>query len=255
MLSAAWNQAGGVRYHLRAWRLRNSSWLPFRAALDDWLSAWQPNASTLAIVGPSGGYCLPLSPLERFARLIVFEPDPIARWVLRRRLLRELQHQPAITWIANDAWVEPLRRGGGVPEALLRHDTAILFSNFVGQLPFLVAPAEWSAWRDAWCRSLWPVLGRVPWVSFHDRVSGRVAPRVSMFASPRRLTDAEVAALYEPEDMGADRAGSASGGPPAELLDHRSLELLPEGHSYRYFDWPLTADTHHLIEGVVGGNY
>jgi len=245
MLTAAtalWNPAGGVRYHLRAWRQRDRAWLPFRAALEAWLSGWQPNVRTLAVVGPSAGYCLPLSLLERFERLIIFEPDPLARWILKRRLQRELQTHPSVRWIANDAWIEPLRSGGGIPEALLRHDTALLFSNFVGQLPFLVAAAEWDSWRDAWCRSLWPVLERVPWASFHDRVSGRVAPRIATLPCAQRLSDSDVSALYQ----------SATAGPTVELLDHRSSELLPEGQRYQYFDWPLTADTHHLIEGVVG---
>jgi hypothetical protein len=241
-LTAAWNPAGGVRYHVRAWRRSEHAWRPFRAALENWLSSWQPNAGTLALVGPSGGYCLPLCVLERFQRLIIFETDPIARWVFARRLQRDLRRQPTIQWIATDAWVEPLRRGGGIPEALLRHDTALLFSNFVGQLPFLVAPAQWSTWRAAWCQSLWPVLERIPWASFHDRVSGSIAPTAQLGPCVRRLSDADIAALYA-----SDSAGSV------ELLDHRSLELLPEGVSYQYFDWPLTADTHHLIEGVVGG--
>jgi hypothetical protein len=242
-LTAAWNPAGGVRYHLRAWRRRERAWQPYRAALEAWLSTWQPSANTLALVGPSGGYCLPLSVLERFPRLLVFETDPIARWVFERRLQRGLRRQPSVRWIANDVWVEPLRKGGGIPEALLRHDTALLFCNFVGQLAFLVAPAHWHAWREAWCQSLWPVLERVPWASFHDRVSGSAGPSAARLPAGRRLSDAEITALY----------ASDTAGPIVELLDHRSLELLPEGHSYQYFDWPLTADTHHLIEGVVGG--
>jgi hypothetical protein len=243
MLRAAWNPAGGLRYHVRAWRRRNSAWLAFRTGLSEWLATWEPKASTLAIVGPSGGYCLPMAPLERFERLIIFEPDPIARWILGRRLVRELTRRPSVTWITSDVWVGPLLTGGGCPEALLRRDTAILFSNFVGQLPYLVEAEHWNSWRDAWQRSVWPLLARTPWASFHDRVSGTVAPRLPMLASATRLTDDEVTGLYEPD----------AAGPPLELLDHCSAELLPEGTAYLYFNWPLTADTYHLIEAVIGG--
>jgi hypothetical protein len=236
--NAVWSPAGGIRYHLRALRHRERAWRPFRAALEAWLSDWQPQASKLAIVGPSGGYCLPLAPLARFAQLIVFEPDPIARWVLRRRLAPR-----AVQFIAHDVWIEPLLSGGSLPTPLLRDDTALLFTNFIGQLPFLVPPERWDAWRAAWCSQLWPLLERVPWASFHDRVSGSVAPRINgRLISAQRFSDEQVRELYEPE-----RPGQI-----IELLDHSSRELLPEGRSYEYLHWPLMAGAHHLIEAVLG---
>jgi hypothetical protein len=88
---------------------------------------------------------------------------------------------------------------------------------------------------------LWPLLERVPWASFHDRLSGPAMPRIPVRAPSQRLTDTELLALYEPQER------------VVELFDHGSLELLPPGRAYRYFDWPLTASTHHLIEGVMGG--
>jgi hypothetical protein len=234
--SAVWSPAGGIRYHLRALRHRERSWRPFRAALETWLSEWHPKASKLAIIGPSGGYCLPLAPLSRFERLIVFEPDPIARWVLRRRL-----GPRSVQFVAHDVWIEPLLRGGSLPVPLLQDDTALLFTNFIGQLPFLVPPEQWNVWRATWCRQLWPLLARVPWASFHDRVSGSVAPRVSgRVISAQRFSDEQVRELYEPSPQGQI----------IELLDHSSHELLPEGRSYEYFHWPLTANAHHLIEAV-----
>jgi hypothetical protein len=237
-VSALWSPAGGIRYHLRAWRHRERAWRPFREALETWLLDWQPAASKLAIVGPSGGYCLPLAALQRFEQLIVFEPDPIARYVLARRLRGR-----SVSFIEQDLWVKPLLEGGSIPHALLQSDTALLFTNFIGQLPFLVPPERWQAWRKAWCESLWPTLARIPWASFHDRVSGSVAPQVdSARVHAKRFDDEQVRELYE----------AASGGPVIELLDHSSAELLPEGRSYRYLHWPLTSDAHHLIEAVLG---
>jgi hypothetical protein len=219
-------------------RHRERAWRPFRAALEAWLATWQPTASKLAIVGPSGGYCLPLAPLERFEQLIVFEPDPIARWVLRRRL-----GPRRVQFIAHDVWIEPLLHGGSIPLALLQRDTALLFSNFIGQLPYLVPPKDWDAWRATWCSQLWPLLERIPWASFHDRVSGSIAPQVDGLAvSPERFSDERVRELYEPQPPGQ----------MIELLDHSSRELLPEGRSYQYLHWPLTTDAHHLIEAVLG---
>jgi hypothetical protein len=243
MLKAAWNNpSGGLRYHLRAWRNRERSWQGFREQLEDWLASWRPRATTLAIVGPSGGYCLPLRALERFSRFVVFEPDPVARFILRRRLERALPDR-SVVWIAQDAWIEPLRNGGSIPSALLGPRCALLFSNIVGQLPYMIDDASFPAWRDAWRGSLWPVLERTPWASFHDRVSGSAPPPAALPESGHRLSDAEIQALYRQSSSAA----------VIELIDHGSHELLPEGRSYRYFHWPLTPATHHLIEGVLGG--
>jgi hypothetical protein len=240
MLQAAWNPAGGVRYHLRARRYRSQLWAAFRSNLEEWFSNWRPPARRLAVVGPSGGYCLPLSLLARFERLMFFEPDPIARMVLSRRL-RALPGPPTLTWVTDDVWIEPLLRGGAPPVLSLTRDTAILFSNFMGQLMFLVPDARWAEFGAAFRERVWPSLERVPWASFHDRLSGPLAPGiVPADCQGPRLDDSRVLSWY-----GAQRA--------SDLLDHGSAEVVPPGHRYAYFHWPLIPDQHHLIEAVVGG--
>lgn len=240
VLEAIWNPAGGLRYHVRARARREQAWAPFRASLERWFDRWTPEARTLAIVGPSGGYCLPLTLVARFERLICFEPDPIARWVLARRL-KQLPSPPQLTFVAHDVWIAPLLHGGSVPMLQLQHDTAILFSNFIGQLTYLVRDPDWPRFTHAWQASLFPLLERVPWASFHDRVSGRIAPVPDRLpeSTPRRLDDAQVVELYD--------SGRAD-----ELLDHRSHELLPAGKQYGYLHWPLLPDQQHLIECVIG---
>lgn len=238
VLRAAFNPAGGVRYHLRARRHREHEWAPFRTALDAWLAGWQPGTRALAIVGPSGGHCLPKTLLARFERLLCFEPDPTARPLFAARL-RDLATPPDLTWIADDAWIAPVLHGDGVPAAEL-DDCALLFANFLGQVAFLVPDERWSAFRTAWRASLWPLLERVPWASFHDRVSGEIVPRVGAgLHADRPLDDDQIVALY-----GEDQDG--------ELLDHRAGDLLPRGTRYAYFDWAIVPGRHHLVEGVLG---
>lgn len=235
------NPAGGIRYHYRAWRGREREWLPFRESLEVWLSSWQPPASTLVIIGPSGGYCLPLRAIAHFRRFVIFEPDALARFILRRRLQRALPDRP-ITWVAHDAWVQPLLHGGSIPTQLFGNHSALLFSNVIGQLPYMLSDSDYPGWRDAWRASVWPLLERMPWASFHDRVSGESAPARPFPGGRERLSDAQIHALYEP----------ASPDGHVELIDHGSQELLPPGRSYCYFHWPLTRHMHHLIEGVLG---
>lgn len=236
VLDALLNPAGGVRYHLRAQRFRPQLWAAFRASLEHWFEAWHPPAKRLAIVGPSGGYCLPLELVTRFDEVVCYEPDPIARFVLARRL-RALPGERKLTWVTNDVWVEPVLRGDGPRSGWLRPDTALLFSNFIGQLMFLVEDTRWSDYQAKWRERVLPLLETLPWASFHDRLSGTIEPSIATPASAKRLNDSQLLKWYGSHDTG-------------ELLDHASNELLPVGERYGYFHWPLTPDQHHLIEAV-----
>jgi hypothetical protein len=242
MWSEIWhNPSGGVRYHMRA-ALHGQAWQPFRRELSAWLSRWQPERSTLAIVGPSAGHCLPLEALQSFERLIIFEIDPLARWLLKRRLARGLPGR-SVTWITDDRWIDPVRHGRELPERLIGTNGAVLFSNIIGQVPYLLEPGEYPDWSKAWRERVFPWLEHTPWASFHDRVSGGVPPFAALPTHRRQLSDLEVSALYE---------GAAVDG-VLELNDHRSQDLLPAGYEYAYLHWPLANREHHLIECALGG--
>ena len=242
MLRDAWyNPAGGLRYHVRAWR-HHDEWEAYRNGLREWLGSWRPGRTTLALIGPSAGHCLPLEALAHFQRLVVFEIDPLARYLLKRRMQRALP-QCSVTWVAEDMWIGPVRSDGHIPEGLVDPSMAILFCNFIGQLPYMLDPGEYPAFQRDWSRSLFPQLTHTPWASFHDRVSGETAPYEALEPLKRRLDDHEVSALYS-SDPHHERI---------ELNDHCSHELLPMGYDYRYLHWPLTRTKHHLIECVLGG--
>jgi hypothetical protein len=241
-LSAAWNNpAGGIRYHARALR-HSQEWQGFRAGLRAWLGAWQPARTTLALVGPSAGHCLPLDALAQFERFVIFEIDPVARFLLKRRFQRELPERP-IVWQTRDVWLAPILGEGPHASELLDSDCAVLFANIIGQVPYLIDTYDFEAFSNVWRSKVLPWLERTPWASFHDRVSGDVAPSASLPEHHRQLTDAEVTALYA-----ADPSRSV-----IELNDHRSQELLPPGDDYHYLHWPLTHAMHHLIECTRGG--
>jgi hypothetical protein len=242
MLRDAWNNpAGGISYHLRAWR-HGSDWQAYRKGLNHWLSTWSPGRTTLALVGPSAGHCLPFEALKSFERLVVFEIDPLARFILKRRIQRALPNC-AVTWVADDMWIGPVRVDRQIPAGLIDPSMALLFCNFIGQLPVMLEAGEYNDFQRAWAESLFPQLEHTPWASFHDRVSGETAPYEALERHHRRLDNAEVSALYE-KDPSRDLI---------ELNDHCSQELLPLGYDYRYLHWPLTHQRHHLIECVLGG--
>lgn len=127
-----WNVAGGLPYHVQAWRFRRRLWGPYRAQVAAVLAEWAPPQTELVIVGPSAGWNLPPAFLARFAAVTAVEPDPLATWLLRRRF-------PGVHWqIDSDDYFTP---AGPRPwrenldRLFARYPTeALLFSGFLGQL-------------------------------------------------------------------------------------------------------------------------
>jgi hypothetical protein len=240
--SALLNPAGGLRYHWRALRHAARLWEPFRWPLGEWLLRWQTSEPNLLLVGPSGGYNLQPFLLERFQRVVVLEPDPLARFILRRRLARvPLEPRPVLEFIAQDHLVLHPERLGPLLSRL--GPTAILFSNVLGQLRHLLdvedtATASFSAVQAA-VRAA--TQGR-SWASFHDRVSGELAPSLEdPLVSDHRWSDEELVehAYYG----GSDVIGGT-------LLDHGMAGFFPESLPHVYLRWELAPGSFHLIEAV-----
>jgi hypothetical protein len=238
-----WNPAGGVRYHLRALRHAARLWEPFRWPLGEWLLGWQTSEPTLLLVGPSGGYNLQPFLLERFARVVVLEPDPLARLVLRRRLARvPLDPRPELELIAEDQLVFHPERFARLLERL--GPTAILFCNVLGQLRQLLEVEDTGAPSFVAVRAAVraAIAGR-SWASFHDRVSGALPPSLEEpIASAHRWSDQEL--LQHAYYGGSDAIGG-------ELLDHGTEGFFPEALPHLYLRWELAPGSYHLIEAVA----
>jgi hypothetical protein len=241
--SALFGPAGGLRYHYRAWRYGQRSWSSFRWPLGEWLLEWQTDEPTLLLVGPSGGYNLQPFLLERFRRVVVLEPDPLARWILRRRLARvPLDPRPSLEFIAEDQLVfhperlEPLLAGLG--------PTAILFCNVLGQLRHLLEVEDNEAPALVAVRTAVHAacVGR-SWASFHDRVSGSIAPSLeeAMWA-PSRWSDEE---LLEYAYYGSSETRDVG------LFDHGTEGFFPADLPHGYLRWELEPGSFHLIEAVA----
>jgi hypothetical protein len=245
----AFNRGGGVNYHLRARHYAKKLWEPFRWALGEWLLAWHPPEKNLVLVGPSAGYNLQPFLFERFERVIVLEPDPVARWLFQRRLARApLQPRPRVEPIGEDHFVHH-------PERLLpllerNQPCALLFSNVVGQLSALLDRETPDEQIQIVRRAVREALAGRSWASFHDRVSGPLPPNVEgMVRAPRRWSDEEVLArAYDssPGPLGGERVGAA-----IELVDHYTEGFFPEALPHAYFRWELGPGVYHLIEAVA----
>ncbi len=157
--------SGGLLYHLRAWRWRRTLWAQFHAEVRAWLSAWRPKSPHLVLIGPSGGYALCAEFLARFTRISVLEPDPLARWLLRRRFPSAPLHWEVGGTLA--------RTGGFDRLAAAYPDAALLFCNLLGQ-ELQGQAADFN--RGAWLAELEQALRGRSWASWHDLVSTARAP-------------------------------------------------------------------------------
>jgi hypothetical protein len=234
--------SGGLVYHARALRYREGLWAPFRAALADWLARVLPPSEELVLVGPSAGHCLPLAQLAKFHRIVLLEPDPLARQLLAWRL-----GAAALIVESRDVLVEPLLSGKlGLDAVLeLRPRASVLFCNLLGQVPLVLADADQQLFASEFRRRLLPRLSGRHWASFHDHWSLDYDARAEPVPIAR---DFECA----PSDEELGVAWFGSSGAPVTALAHGAGALFPEAWPRRYFSWQLTPRALHVIEGVSG---
>lgn len=244
---SAFNPAGGINYHLLARRHAKKLWEPFRFALGEWLLRWSPPETTLLLLGPSAGYNLQPFVFERFERVVVLEPDPIARFLFRRRLRRApLERQPELEFIADDHLVQHPERL--VPLVARLGDPALLFGNVLGQVVILLdePDSETSPRLDAVKAAIRDATRGRSFASAHDRVSGELPPSFDgLLDSPRRWSDDElIANAYD-----TYRSGGST--PLVELRDHFTDGFFPPELPHAYLRWDLAPGQHHLIEAVA----
>lgn len=239
---AAWNLAGGVRYHLGAWRYHRSLWAPYRREVARFLAEWRPPCATLAIIGPSAGWHLPDEFLRRFEVVYAIDPDPLAHWLLRRRF-------PGVPWVAitEDYFTPAGPRMWSDNTARLFDDfpdAALLFAHFLGQLPGLYPQAVAAERGDdleasrpfrRWKAQLAAQLTRRHWASMHDRLSSPTPPALRCADLDAELPREDLQRLAWPEG--------------AALIDHLTGALAPQ-RPRRLLTWQRTPAMWHLVEAL-----
>ncbi|MGC9456856.1 MAG: hypothetical protein ACP5DC_04960 [Halothiobacillaceae bacterium] len=221
--------SGGLIYHWRALRYRKSRWEAFRAHVDRWLSGWYPDCENLLIVGPSAGYTLPEGLTTRFSTTTVLEPDPLARWLLRRQPEgRRMIFQEPVA----------LDQPGGIQtlaQAFPEH--AILFANLIGQL---LPPGD-----AGWPEILADALADHHWASYHDVFSSHHAPNAR---APR---DREVGIAFDQCPEKNALLARFWAGHRVTVTDHDTFGLGGPEAPHQYALWPLTPRDWQLVEWTV----
>jgi hypothetical protein len=235
--------SGGLIYHLRARRYAGSTWQTFRTHIAAWLRERLPQSGEeLVLVGPSAGHCLPIEQIAAFRRLVLLEPDPLARLLLTRKI-RPIRPDIIISAEPRDLLVGPLLRGAGGLDSWLaeRPESAVLFCNVLGQLHLGVDERQHGAWCEAFRLRVYPQLAQRPWASFHDRWS---------LDGPEPLLTSSASFASRPEDDELARSLFGEEGPALTVLDHGVDGLFPDHLPRHYFAWPLTPEALHVVEAL-----
>lgn len=230
-MSYLFHPSGSLPYHLRALRWRHTLWAPFHARVRRWLTDWRPETKHLVLIGPSGGYVLAAQFLERFARITVLEPDPLARWWLRRRF-------PGVVfdWGESGYLAKP---GGFARLAVTYPEAAFLFCNLLGQ-ELQGQPVDFD--RAAWLAELDPALKGRAWASWHDLASTTRAPEGHVPAClDRAIPLDDLLELIWRDGF-------------LEITDHETAGLCPTSPR-RHALWHLAPRRHHLIEWLCSEDH
>jgi len=218
-------RSGGIFYHLRALRFRKALWESHRQGVAAFLKAWNPQARSIILIGTSAGYSIPAGWLGRFEKVIAWDPDPVAR------VLFERIHGIKPDWVRRKfpfSSADPMRE-------LPRDGSAILFCNVLGQI-------EIPSTRRLQ-KSLELHLEGREWASYHDALSGDGIDFDLEDARPEKASVPAMKNWVYVRNPGLQTV---------EVNAHHAPDLFGggSGWGYRYWQWRITPEQTHLIEGV-----
>jgi hypothetical protein len=255
---------GGLTYHTLALMYRRSLWRPFLERVEHWLEHdWQPDSPHLVVFGSSAGWTMPRNFIRSFDSVTCVEPDPLARWLFRRRFMADgkkkfsaVARSDLLPWASQ----APTTFGEFVNS---RPNHAFLFSNILGQVALL--PDETTRHRkpspahapvaDTRTHFISALQGR-EWASYHDLFSSRATPYLNIdavdIASIARIANIAPAATSNGGgDVPSDDAVAADLAAKlfpmgADITDHETL-WLSRGRPTRLAIWNLRPAQHHVI--------
>lgn len=230
------NPAGGLTYHLLSIG-RRQLWQHHRNTTAQWLSAWQPQAERLVLIGPSAGYSLPDQFLRSFNQVIALDPDPLALALLRLRFPNMnmlCRNENYLVTSRRKLWTDGLL----VLKAKYR-DAAFLFCNIVGQLPLLAT--DFSSAQPDWSEHFKTFSSGLEWASYHDLWSAEATGRPSLWVPPELDGDER---LRESVKLFLEKPGKQ------DIHDHDTSQLFDPEYDRLLWTWQRTSRVVHCIEGV-----
>ena len=230
------NPAGGIYYHIQALKNKNRYWTPFIEDTNDFLSRWNPLQKQLIIFGGSGGYCLKTDFLDRFEEIILVDPDPISGFIFKKN------HKPTnLRQVTYDYLKTGIR---GIKQLTLDFPKgAYLFSNILGQLPFL-RPKDINNFENQFNEVFNKNLLNRSWATYHDTLSFHFNSPIKHICWPLLLKSSGVNETLERwKDQNQIRNS------PVEIVDHFTDKVFMPRSIQLKTIWKRTPRSFHVIEG------
>lgn len=236
---------GGLQWHLTALR-RGGEWADLRCWVEQLILREPAFGGPLLVFGPSAGWTLPRPLPTHFDPVVGVDMDPLAMWLFR---IRHGGAQRNIRWIQRD-FMDHL-------DDILPDwpDATVMFANTLGQQGFLQGLDNGLETRLA---NLQQRLHGWRWLSYHDRLSFKVADSASGQALMQHLS-ARLPAL---QTLPLDQQGRTEAlidalrltdfTPPGgwlKVLDHRTGAVLPPETQRTHCLWAIRPHQIHLLEG------
>lgn len=239
---------GGLSYHWIASRHANTRWRSFRAQVRQWLTEWQKNwplhgpnsIQELVIFGPSAGWTLPLDDFHGLSKVTFVEPDPLARFLLKKRFGKKpieiLSDSKILPWFSENTeefkcFVDS------------RPHAAFLFSNLLGQVTLLLSPEQAaSRIRSAQNEFLNALENRI-WASYHDLYSTTQSSEIKV----PHLTTKAISSVSSSESTSRISEIALATFPDAKSLTDHETSWLSVNRPTEFAIWPLSRNQTHLI--------
>jgi hypothetical protein len=220
---------GGLGYHFRAAKFAQSHWQNYCNGVAGWLPSWKQKSSDLLLVGPSAGYSLNSTFLERYQKIWLSEPDVLARLLLRRRFSK-----------VNFATI----RADVLDDLSAYKNCDILFCNILGQLPLVKKFAQKEFAQKALVSEL--LTSGINFASYHDlfSFSGKFAFKKARVDVAGKVD--ETALLLEFLRLSQTQE--------ITIEDHGLINVFPAA-CRTILHWEIIPNRHHLIECVSSNSF
>lgn len=215
--------SGGVVYHARALLYSRNLWSSHLQGTKAFLNSLDLHGREhLILVGPSGGYSLPSDWLKKFSIIDVYEPDPLARVILKRR------HRLKNVNFFGHFNAAVYRKIEKLPNAF------VLFSNVLGQkdLKFFGLP------------SLKKAVSNLAIASYHDALSVEL---------PMKYQGTKKAKIRV-DFFDLIRKSWKEANKKVVINEHRVPSANSNLQFYGGWVWQLTPTRLHWIEAVYSAN-
>ncbi|MCB0355790.1 MAG: hypothetical protein KDD40_02225 [Bdellovibrionales bacterium] len=230
------NPAGGIYYHINALRYKKMLWQPFINNLNLFLQDWPTTKEHLVIFGGSAGYCLTQPFLDRFNKITLVDPDPLAAKIFSYRFNKKISKSHKNYLDKDFIKIQQLKDDFT--------DAAILFSNILGQFPYLLNPQE--EYKTTLKNSLFKIFKDREWASFHDLLSYHFKKTNCSICWPLILqaqnNEESIDKLQQQLQLRPSKV---------HVVDHLTEGIFNNSALAQKLYWQRTPHSYHIIEAVA----